>query len=73
MNFAGSEVKNFKPGDRVIVNCCTPDREAQLLQDGFDNNADGNLFMMPDDVSIEDAFKLMDAKPKDLIKPYVLI
>ena len=22
---------------------------------------------------IEDAFKLMDAKPKDLIKPYVLI
>ncbi len=35
----GSVVKNFKHGNRVIVNCCTPDWEAPLLQDGFDNNA----------------------------------
>jgi threonine dehydrogenase-like Zn-dependent dehydrogenase len=76
----GSLVKNFKPGDRVVVNCCTPDWEAPLLQDRFDNNAhdygftasfkfvmqkdgvfaeyyhvnnaDANLFLMPDDVSI---------------------
>lgn len=27
-----SAVKNFKPGDRVIVNCCTPDREVPLIQ-----------------------------------------
>ena len=84
----GSEVKNFKPGDRVIVNCVTPDWEAPLLQDSFDNNAhdlglmasfkfviqkdgvfaeyyhvnnaDANLFMMPDDVSIEDALMTTD-------------
>ena len=84
----GSCVKNFKPGDRVIVNCCTPDWEAPMLQDGFDNNAhdygftasfkfvmqkdgvfaeyyhvnnaDANLFMMPDDISIEDALMTTD-------------
>ena len=84
----GSAVKNFKPGDKVIVNCVTPDWESQLLQDGFDNNAhdafptssfkfvcqkdgvfaelyhvnnaDANLFMMPDDVSIEDALMTTD-------------
>lgn len=84
----GSAVKNFKPGDRVIVNCCTPDWGAPLLQDGFDNNAhdawftsgfkfvmqkdgvfaeyyhvncaDGNLFLMPNDISIEDALMTTD-------------
>ena len=84
----GSSVKNFKPGDKVIVNCVTPDWEAPLLQDGFDNNAhdyaptssfkfvlqkdgvfaeyyhvnnaDGNLFLMPDDISIEDALMTTD-------------
>ena len=84
----GSAVKNFKPGDRVVVNCCTPDWEAPMLQDGFDNNAhdhgftasfkfvmqkdgvfaeyyhvnnaDGNLFLMPDDVTIEDALMTTD-------------
>ena len=84
----GSAVRNFKPGDRVVVNCCTPDWEAPMLQDGFDNNAhdygftasfkfvlqkdgvfaeyyhvnnaDGNLFLMPDDVSVEDALMTTD-------------
>ena len=84
----GSAVKNFKPGDRVIVNCVTPDWEAPLLQDGFDNNAhdmgftssfkfvmqkdgvfaeyyhvnnaDANLFLMPEDISIEDALMTTD-------------
>ena len=84
----GSAVKNFKPGDRVIVNCCTPEWSSPLLQDGFDNNAhdigftgsfkfvlqkdgvfaeyyhvnsaDGNLFLMPDDISIEDALMTTD-------------
>ena len=84
----GSAVKKFKPGDKVIVNCVTPDWESPLLQDGFDNNAhdafptssfkfvcqkdgvfaelyhvnnaDANLFMMPDDISIEDALMTTD-------------
>ena len=84
----GSAVKNFKPGDKVIVNCCTPEWGAPALQDGFDNNAhdfgftasfkfvmqkdgvfaeyyhvnsaDGNLFPMPDDISIEDALMTTD-------------
>ena len=84
----GSAVKNFKPGDKVIVNCVTPDWEAPLLQErgennahdyfpmssfkfvtGKDgvfaeyyhvNNADGNLFMMPEDISIEDALMTTD-------------
>ena len=85
----GPLVKKFKPGDRVIVNCVTPDWEATMLQDGFDNNAhdygassssfkfvtqkdgvfaeyyhvnnaDANLFMMPDDISIEDALMTTD-------------
>lgn len=84
----GSEVKHFKPGDRVIVNCVTPDWESRLIQDGFDNNAhdsgmlsgfkfvlqkdgvfaelyhvnnaDANLFLMPEDVSLEDALMTTD-------------
>jgi len=84
----GSSVKYFKPGDRVVVNCVTPDWEAPALQDRFDNNAhdhgltasfkfvmqkdgvfaeyyhvnnaDANLFLMPDDVSIEDALMTTD-------------
>ena len=84
----GSAVKNFKPGDKVIVNCVTPDWESQLLQDGFDNNAhdaglmsgfkfvlakdgvfaelyhvnnaDANLLLLPEDVSIEDALMTTD-------------
>lgn len=50
----GSSVKNFKPGDRVIVNCCTPDRGAPLLQDGFDNN--------PHDVGFTSSFKFVMQK-----------
>lgn len=84
----GSSVKNFKPGDKVIVNCVTPDWEAPLVQDGFSNNAhdhgmmgsfkfvlqkdgvfaefyhvnnaDANLFKLPEDVSIEDALMTTD-------------
>ena len=84
----GSAVKNFKVGDRVVVNCVTPDWESPLVQDGFDNNAhdmammsgfkfvlqkdgvfaeyyhvnnaDGNLLLLPDDVSIEDALMTTD-------------
>jgi len=84
----GELVKSFKPGDKVIVNCCTPDWEAPLLQDRFDNNAhdrgftasfkfcmqkdgvfaeyyhvnnaDANLFPLPEDISIEDALMTTD-------------
>ena len=84
----GSAVKNFKPGDKVIVNCVTPDWESPVIQDGFDNNAhdavsmsgfkfvtqkdgvfaefyhvnnaDGNLFPLPEDISLEDALMTTD-------------
>lgn len=84
----GSLVKNFKPGDKVVVNCTTPDWGALGAQDPFANNAhdlglmasfkflsikdgvfaelyhvnnaDGNLYPMPDDVSIEDALMTTD-------------
>ena len=35
----GSLVKNFKPGDAVVVPCCTPDWEATALQERGANNA----------------------------------
>jgi len=35
----GPCVKNFKPGDRVVVNCCTPDWEQRCLQERGCNNA----------------------------------
>ena len=84
----GSEVKNFKPGDRVVVNCVTPDWNALAMQernvnsahdyglmssfkfvltkDGCFadyysvNNADANLVILPEDVSIEDALMTTD-------------
>ena len=87
----GSAIKRFKPGDRVIVSCVTPDWETPILQDGFNNNAhdtktggsfkfiyekdgvfaeyyhvnnaDANLFLMPDDISIEDALATSDMMP----------
>lgn len=84
----GELVTRFKPGDRVVVNCVTPDWEAVALQDrdinnGHDhglmgslklmlagdgcfaelykvNNADANLVLMPEGVSIEDALMTTD-------------
>jgi len=84
----GSNVKRFKPGDVCVVNCCTPDWEAPMLQDRninnahdygmmksfkfcFEkdgvfaeryhvNNADANLVLKPDDVSLEDALMTTD-------------
>jgi len=35
----GSLVKKFKPGDRVVVPCCTPDWEEPALQEKGINNA----------------------------------
>lgn len=35
----GSLVKNFKPGDKVVVPCCTPDWEQPALQEKGSNNA----------------------------------
>ena len=84
----GELVRGFKPGDRVVVPCNTPDWEVPSLQrrgapnahdtglmrsfkflgskDGVFaefftvNNADANLVMMPEDVSIEDALMTVD-------------
>ena len=84
----GALVKNFKPGDKVVVNCVTPDWEQPVLQDknannahdgglmsSFKfvlakdgcwadyyhvNNADANLVLLPEDVSMEDALMTTD-------------
>ncbi len=84
----GELVTRFKPGDRVVVPCNTPDWEVPNLQrrdsnnahdlgpmksfkflgskDGIFaeffhvNNADANLVMLPEDVSIEDALMTVD-------------
>ncbi len=50
----GSGVKNFKPGDRVIVNCVTPDWNAYGIQDVRANNAH--------DIAMMGSFKFVIAK-----------
>lgn len=39
----GSEVKEFKPGDRVIVPCTTPDWRSLEVQAGFQQHSNGML------------------------------
>lgn len=39
----GSEVKDFKPGDRVIVPCTTPDWRSLEVQAGFQQHSNGML------------------------------
>lgn len=84
----GSLVKNFKPGDVVVVPCTTPDWEQISLQqkdanNAHDNgmmgsfkfilskpgifaeffsvnNADANMVILPDGVSMEDALMTVD-------------
>lgn len=84
----GELVKQFKPGDKVVINCVTPDWEQTALQDrdinnahdaglmsSFKfvlakdgcwaeyfhvNNADANLVILPENVSIEDALMTTD-------------
>ena len=84
----GALVKKFKPGDRVVVPCCTPDWTEVSLQkrdsnnahdiglmksfkivgahDGVFaeffsvNNADSNLVILPDDVSVDAALMAVD-------------
>ncbi len=85
----GSEVKDFKPGDRVLVPAITPDWNSLEAQAGFSmhsggmlagwkfsnfkdgvfseffhvNDADGNLALMPEGMSLEDACMLSDMVP----------
>ncbi|MCF6464321.1 NAD(P)-dependent alcohol dehydrogenase [Clostridium sp. Cult2] len=82
----GSEVKEFKPGDKVIVPAITPDWRSIPSQQGYPqhsvgmlsgwkfsnfkdgvfseffhvNDADMNLALLPDDVSIDAAVMLTD-------------
>jgi len=82
----GSEVKDFKVGDRVIVPAITPDWRSLEVQAGFPqhsggmlagwkfsnfkdgvfaeyfhvNDADMNLALMPDDMSLESAVMITD-------------
>jgi threonine dehydrogenase-like Zn-dependent dehydrogenase len=84
----GSLVKNFKPGDVVVVPCCTPDWTEKAMQQPGANNAhdsglmksfkllgswdgvfaeffkinqaDANLVLKPENVSIESALMTVD-------------
>ena len=85
----GSEVKDFKPGDRVLVPAITPDWNSLEAQAGYAmhsggmlagwkfsnfkdgvfseyfhvNDADGNLALIPDGMSVEEACILSDMVP----------
>lgn len=85
----GSLVKDFKPGDRVVVPAITPDWNSLEAQGGYSmhsggmlagwkfsnfkdgvfaefyhvNDADGNLALLPDSISPEDACMLCDMVP----------
>lgn len=39
----GSEVKDFKPGDRVVVPCTTPDWRSIAVQEGYQQHSNGML------------------------------
>lgn len=82
----GDEVKEFKPGDRVIVPAITPDWRSMAVQNGHHqhsggmlagykftnlkdgvfgeffhvNDADMNLALLPDDISLEAAVMITD-------------
>ncbi|APH14868.1 NADP-dependent alcohol dehydrogenase [Clostridium sporogenes] len=82
----GSEVKDFKPGDKVIVPAITPDWRSLEVQAGFHqhsngmlagwkfsnfkdgvfaelfhvNDADMNLAILPDNISLESAVMITD-------------
>ena len=85
----GSEVKDFKPGDRVLVPAITPDWNSLEAQAGYSmhsggmlagwkfsnfkdgvfaeyfhvNDADGNLALMPEGMSVEEACVMSDMVP----------
>ena len=85
----GSEVKDFKVGDRIMVAAITPDWDSIAAQSGFPmhsggmlggwkfsnfkdgvfgeyfhvNDADGNLTLLPDSMSVEEACMLADMVP----------
>ncbi|MDR1976701.1 MAG: NAD(P)-dependent alcohol dehydrogenase [Campylobacteraceae bacterium] len=85
----GSLVKDFKPGDKVIIPAITPDWQAVASQRGFSqhsggmlngwkfsnskdglmaeffhvNEADGNMALLPPEISIEEATMLSDMVP----------
>lgn len=82
----GSEVKDFKPGDKVVVPAITPDWRSMEVQAGFHqhsngmlagwkfsnfkdgvfgeyfhvNDADMNLALLPDEISLESAVMITD-------------
>jgi len=55
----GSMVKDFKPGDRVLVPAITPDWNSLEAQ----ADADGNLALLPSNISPTDACMLSDMVP----------
>lgn len=85
----GSDVKDFKVGDRIMVAAITPDWDSIAAQSGFPmhsggmlggwkfsnfkdgvfgeyfhvNDADGNLTLLPDSMSVEEACMLADMVP----------
>ena len=56
----GELVKDFKPGDRVLVPAITPDWNSEYFHV---NDADGNLAKLPSNISTVDACMLSDMVP----------
>lgn len=71
----GELVKNFKPGERVVVNCVTPDWEAVALQDrnvnnGHDHGLMGSLkLMLSGDGCFAELYKVNNADANLALMP----
>jgi len=59
----GSEVKDFKVGDRVLVPAITPDWNSLAAEFFHVNDADGNLALVPEGMDLADACMLSDMVP----------
>jgi len=69
----GSKVKDFKPGDKVIVPCLTPDWGAKASQCGFHQHCNGFMgaygFTFQRDGSMAEYFMVNDADANLAIQP----
>ena len=62
----GEDVKDFKPGDRVLVPAITPIKDGVFATRFHVNDADGNLAHLPDEIDPAEACMLSDMIPTGL-------